>query len=413
MTNQEELYNADDIRRYLENKMSKPEMHDLEQAALDDPFLQDAIDGYRDAYLSGSEKINSIVSELENFTPNTRTKKYRNIVIPIWKTKILRYAVAAIFIGTAGWFVLHYVAGNNPAITTANKSRLISDSTSAITTKSNKELAKTLIDDTANKKRQLPADEKLKGNMAYNLQKQDTNQWLAPGTTPNNELTKNNLNAVNTTPASNPAAKNIVNDRSSKQPVPATTINGRITDKENHPLENITLKIRGTKYSTATNASGRFSLQIPDSNAVIVASAPGYKTSEQSVSWFLNNTLQMEQSYSTPGEVVISSYSPGKQAVNGADDKEIDTSKAVPAGGWKMFTSYFDKNKKTITGSRKTTVVILTFEVDMNGKPGKFKIIQSAGKMIDNEAIRLIKDGPLWINKTHHPSAPVKLTLIF
>lgn len=121
----------------------------------------------------------------------------------------------------------------------------------------------------------------------------------------------------------------------------------------------------------------------------------------------------MEQSYSTPGEVVISSYSPGKQAVNGADDKEIDTSKAVPAGGWKMFTSYFDKNKKTITGSRKTTVVILTFEVDMNGKPGKFKIIQSAGKMIDNEAIRLIKDGPLWINKTHHPSAPVKLTLIF
>src|SRR5687768_1329127 len=39
-------YSAEDIQRYLRGEMSAEEMHAMETAALDDPFLADAIEGF-------------------------------------------------------------------------------------------------------------------------------------------------------------------------------------------------------------------------------------------------------------------------------------------------------------------------------------------------------------------------------
>ncbi len=39
-------YSASDIQRYLKGEMSAREMHDLEKAALEDPFLADALEGF-------------------------------------------------------------------------------------------------------------------------------------------------------------------------------------------------------------------------------------------------------------------------------------------------------------------------------------------------------------------------------
>jgi hypothetical protein len=39
-------YTAKDIERYYTGKMSSLEMHQLEKAAMEDPFLADALEGY-------------------------------------------------------------------------------------------------------------------------------------------------------------------------------------------------------------------------------------------------------------------------------------------------------------------------------------------------------------------------------
>src|SRR5216684_117862 len=39
------LYSSSDIEKYLSGELSDPEMHALERAALDDPFLADALEG--------------------------------------------------------------------------------------------------------------------------------------------------------------------------------------------------------------------------------------------------------------------------------------------------------------------------------------------------------------------------------
>jgi hypothetical protein len=42
-----ENYTAQDIERYYSGQMPAEEMHALEKAALEDPFLADALDGYK------------------------------------------------------------------------------------------------------------------------------------------------------------------------------------------------------------------------------------------------------------------------------------------------------------------------------------------------------------------------------
>ena len=39
-------FTADDIEKYHKGVLSAKEMHDLEKAAMDDPFLADALEGY-------------------------------------------------------------------------------------------------------------------------------------------------------------------------------------------------------------------------------------------------------------------------------------------------------------------------------------------------------------------------------
>ena len=45
-------YSLADIEQYLQGKLSPAEMHELEKAAVQDPFLADAIEGYQSTDLT-------------------------------------------------------------------------------------------------------------------------------------------------------------------------------------------------------------------------------------------------------------------------------------------------------------------------------------------------------------------------
>jgi len=45
-------YTAADIEKYWKGKLSSAEMHAMEKAAMDDPFLADALEGYKDTNLA-------------------------------------------------------------------------------------------------------------------------------------------------------------------------------------------------------------------------------------------------------------------------------------------------------------------------------------------------------------------------
>ena len=58
--NKNMIYTAGDIEQYLAGKLSPRQMHAMEKAALDDPFLAEAMEGYQG--MKDSEWKNQLVA---------------------------------------------------------------------------------------------------------------------------------------------------------------------------------------------------------------------------------------------------------------------------------------------------------------------------------------------------------------
>src|SRR5438034_7156026 len=98
-------YSLEDIERYLKGGMSSKEMHEMERAALQDPFLADAIEGYSNGSFEQSHKhLNEITAALQN-------EKEASKVVPLTSKSFYWWGVAAILIlvvgiGAVSWYII-------------------------------------------------------------------------------------------------------------------------------------------------------------------------------------------------------------------------------------------------------------------------------------------------------------------
>jgi hypothetical protein len=197
----------------------------------------------------------------------------------------------------------------------------------------------------------------------------------------------------------------------SNQPVNQFNFSGKTVDKEKYPLENITLRVKGDTIGTVSDELGRFQLNLPDSQVTLVASGVGIETREfvaRSRREKLEIELEESKSQALQDAVVLG-YA--RKNTKQAQKLDIDTADASPKGGWANFTRYIEKNKQVKAG-KQPVYVVLSFEVDENGRPASVDIIDSGGKTLDKEAVRLLKEGPSWINKTKDKITFAKITIV-
>src|SRR5665647_1841689 len=62
-------------------------------------------------------------------------------------------------------------------------------------------------------------------------------------------------------------------------PAPFTEITGSVTDENDNPIQGVNVNIKGTNKGTATDANGKFSIDVP-AKGVLVFSSVGYITQE-------------------------------------------------------------------------------------------------------------------------------------
>jgi TonB family protein len=86
-----------------------------------------------------------------------------------------------------------------------------------------------------------------------------------------------------------------------------------------------------------------------------------------------------------------------------------------PDAGWEKYDSYLANNLKIPDAKdgqeKKGGEVELTFEVNNNGEPVNIKVTKSLCKQCDEEAVRLVKEGPKWKKKKRREKA--KVTIAF
>jgi TonB-dependent starch-binding outer membrane protein SusC len=59
-----------------------------------------------------------------------------------------------------------------------------------------------------------------------------------------------------------------------------TTVNGKVSDENNSPMQGVTVQVKGTTTSAQTGADGTFSLSVPNLNVTLVVTYVGYLTRE-------------------------------------------------------------------------------------------------------------------------------------
>ena len=96
-------------------------------------------------------------------------------------------------------------------------------------------------------------------------------------------------------------------------------VSGVLTDESNDPLPGVNVLVKGSTVGTTSDAQGRYSLSVPDENAILVISFIGYVTQEIPVGNQTTINVTLVPDVTQLGEVVVVGYGTQKKtSVTGA-----------------------------------------------------------------------------------------------
>ena len=381
------------MEKYHKGELSAGQMHELEMQALNDPFLQDALDGAAyDANFAAKAK------ELENkFLPvenEERTAK----VIPIFNYK--KWLAAAGIIGTLGVGV--YFLNQNFNQPEAN----IAKTAEPVAAESmSEESGTTLRDSNADEvaaviPRQASVDTSTPASTVAKLKQ-------VPADKTTEELVAAPANAMKRQSFENADAKGvdtgIAMDNNVQKRGGNAYFEGRITNEQGQPIAGANVYIPQTQTNVSTNNEGKFVISTNLEKANAEVSAESYAANKALLQKGENNfTLhKTDEEY--------------KKDVNAAMTKRWKAENANPAEpqmqelrkfnvittniGSPDFRKYLQekaKNKWYEGADRIYGSLTLRFDVSEKGRPVNIRIIDSMCEECDKQLIDLLKDGPDW-----------------
>lgn len=431
------LFTADDIRKYHEGKLTPAEMHAMEKAALEDPFLADALEGYAAEGVSLPADTDELKRRLEERLEE-KDKKVIPLAAPPKSFGWLR--AAAMIVAVAGAGLLVYKLGfdrreKNIAQTTAREraqdsaSAIVNDSNAKTATVAAAEVKPDVAKDspasavqpnttTQPAKQSAPptpalvqaapqakleekaADiaalndemaKKIKADSARNaeslvaLQQNRSQAQYNYSVSPKEEVARN----------VSPAAKS----RRAQAFMQNNIFRGKVTDEQNNPLPFANITNSRDNVGTYSDAQGNFVLTSPDSVMDVQVRSLGFENNAtQLQNGIALNKVTLKDDRSLT-EVVLSN----KKVNTRLRDGNMVLEEPEPADGWSNYDTYLAnnlnipdtyKNKQAEGGE-----VELSFEVNQLGEPINIKVVRSLCEVCDKEAIRLLKEGPKWKRK--------------
>jgi len=171
---------------------------------------------------------------------------------------------------------------------------------------------------------------------------------------------------------------------------------GRVTDPQGEPLIGANVLVEGTTRGTTTDVNGNFNLPLSGEEQRLIFSYTGYDSFIAPIKDTGPVNVVLHENNLALSEVVISSFEKKQSKAQGAS-KTAAT--AAPVAGMDAYETYLSQNLRYPDSARKKGiqgVVKLRFTVNRDGKLSNFKVLQPLNDDCDKEAIRLIQEGPAW-----------------
>lgn len=382
-----------EIQRYLAGKMSSAERHAIEKAALQDPFLSDAIEGY--TILNDNEaeqRLAAIKNQVLQSKPeakivalNTKNKKY-------W----LQIAAAVLLIAGAG--IITVYLNNKPTIQNQEIAKITIPPTvknEPVTPPASINSVEPSTALVKEEKKQVPI--KLKEESVRNKEK------LAEVSAPMADLAsvsqekiivqnKIDLNQANATIAQpNAALQPSSVDRS---------ISGRITDEAGKPIATASIYLNKKAYITDKN--GSFSINTTESDTLpATVSALGFEPIKANLQSTKENNIILKQNNQSLSEVVVVGYGAAKEKKSISSTTTNSVQELIPNGGWGNYEAYLKESIALAKDSSQTdeyTGTELEITISPDGKPIKVNILNSYNRELVKKITKAIENGPGWVN---------------
>lgn len=441
-------YSAADIEKYQLGLLSDAERHAMEKAALEDPFLADAMEGYADAGPALQADLDDLKKRLAQRTEE-KTK-----VIPLGSAggSSFRWMRAAVLIGVlAGAGTLAYLfmfrgkqeeiaqvkdvnnspvtassdSGNvkaSPSTTTAD-SAVQTGTVSATVNKTEGKGNNTVADSTSffnvetkgagkqsddksaseelvivNNARKDIAKSSISSGFANDQEKNiATKKETSPGNLTIPAETSDNLVAAETKAktAAPVAAKKLAENNF----VNTNIFRGRVTDAQNLGVPFAKVINTDDNVGTYTDARGYFNLTSPDSVLNVQVRSIGFENSNTQLRNVSPNNQVVLQNDRRMNALVINNQ---RSNTNRRANNNVQLQEPEPADGWENYDTYLSNNLvlpdelKNKPSTSSAAAVEVSFEVDAKGQPINIRVEKSLCEKCDKEAIRLIKEGPKW-----------------
>ncbi|RYZ23308.1 MAG: hypothetical protein EOO10_21120, partial [Chitinophagaceae bacterium] len=347
-------YTATDIEHYHSGQLSAAEMHAMEKAALDDPFLADALEGYTHTATPQAD-LSALQLKLQLRIENDRKKR----IFYIGNNWMKIAALFVVFAG-AGWLIFRSAPRNK------------TNDVATIETVKEKlpEVLTNPVADSVNDVAVAP----------------ENSRTLTIQPAPHEPATNNKVTKRQSLPeVGNPSATSLLKETKNFE-----------NDQANRSQEII-----------APQQSS-----LVDSQAVArttMAAKEKMEAFKKSADTINNMDVVMRPTDLAMDEVVVMKNKSVSPQPRRRMQVVVDT--LEPAEGWTNFDDYIANNLKMPDELKTKPVrgeVELSFDVNKQGDPINITVVKPLCEKCDEEAIRLLKEGPKWRNNKKKGKIKIK-----
>ncbi|KQB99401.1 carboxypeptidase-like regulatory domain-containing protein [Pedobacter sp. Hv1] len=399
------------LEDYLDGKLDAKAMHQVEKLSLEDPFVAEALAGLSQSPRR-SQSLSLLQKQLQERVAQKPVEQKR------WRITAQRLSIAAtaavLFVTVS---LLFWMKESKRREVLAGQPKNVDVSIAPEAVKSNPEVKVTPPAEAAIDK--ALADSKT--NTLANIKKpkavenREVQSVVAAAPTLDRKADESSLIAKESPSAVIAAAPAQVS-RALNGKVAGLAIaknlaqvTGKVTDEGGAPIIGASVKLRGSNQVTNTNTKGEFVLNIDSnlSNQKLAIGYLGFKQREVEIKANEQVNVALQQDEHVLSEVVVTGYGEAKKkvvtpALSGSIRSTLTPN---PVEGWDKFEQYLLNNNKLLNNKATTgKVVQLSFTVNAKGRPVDIKVVGTLTKLKNDEAIRLIKDGPNWVVPAKSPS---------
>lgn len=411
---------AEDLKRYNAGEMTSQEMHRVEKILLEQPFYADATEGFSEIKkdkVSVETNLTDLKARLGNRINHTAHKPIPVFTISrIWKPVSIAAALILVFAGT---YYLIDDRQKTPDTAVMMKSEAAADNLSEsaasapIAKEDNTALSKPGSTPRLAEKQAYQNSNQAQAVVVYDEDLPVLVDTLSSIISNPKESDKLATEVPPPAPvASAPIAveKKTVADRDDEARIESKSkalggagrlagaaISGTVVDDDNAPMKDVTVNIKGKADGIKTDEEGRFSLRDARRGDIIVFNSRIMPQMEVPFNNLPNKIIYSEHNINLPSKSKVPAGSPSDVMF------EKVVTDAKPEFGWDAMEVYLNENTKRPPRAVQANIqgrVIVNFIVNEKGELSDFTIVKSLGYGCDEEAIRIIKNGPKWFPAT-------------